>query len=279
MAEVSLALSAASALPDATEEPTPLREAELHPSQPVVENPETEDKKPPKNPQISFSVFGHVPGFTHFISQRNPSNPDKIFASALFAAGHGYPLFYPDTILELDDVFRKTRGISIRDGILNPSNQASLQQGQSPESFLPLSLLQESEICTTANYFPRGYFIASKGVKVMRHSEDPLSSERRGAFMILPEGATRHDISPTNTRAFDYIQENAVSWAHHFAQNRRYAGANGSPYLVTGVDKTSVCANLAFPIRPPAVNMAATYQDELLHPMESMSIAREATAD
>jgi len=97
--------------------------------------------------------------------------------------------------------------------------------------------------------------------------------------MVLPEGAIRHDISMTSTRVFHYVKDNAVSWTRHFAQSSRYPVANGSPYVVTGVDKTSACANLAFPIRPPWVEMSARYENGLLHSMESMSFAREATAD
>ena len=78
---------------------------------------------------------------------------------------------------------------------------------------------------------------------------------------------------------FDYVKDNAVSWARHVAQSRRYPTANGSPYVVTGVDKTSVCANLAFPIRPPSVEMSAAYQNGMLRPMERMSTARVVTAD
>ena len=96
--------------------------------------------------------------------------------------------------------------------------------------------------------------------------------------MILPEGATRHDLSTTNISVFDYVKDNAVSWIRHF-QSRRYTEVNGSPYVVTGVDKTSACANLAFPNRPPSVEMSATYQNGALHVMEKMSTATEATAD
>ena len=97
--------------------------------------------------------------------------------------------------------------------------------------------------------------------------------------MVLPEGATRHDLSTTTTRVFDYVKDNAVGWARHLAQSPRYPTANGSLYVITGVDKTSACANLAFPIRPPSVDMSASYQNGLLRPMERMSTAREATAD
>ena len=96
--------------------------------------------------------------------------------------------------------------------------------------------------------------------------------------MVLPEGATRYDISTTSTRVFDYIKDNAVSWGCHLASGR-YPAANGSTYVVTGVDKTSACANLAFPIRPPWVEMSARYENGLLHSMERMSFAREVMAD
>ena len=43
-----------------------------------------------------------------------------------------------------------------------------------PESFIPLNPLNESEISTTVDYFSRGSVVASKGIKVTRHSEDPL---------------------------------------------------------------------------------------------------------
>jgi len=90
-------------------------------------------------------------------------------------------------MLELDDDFRNTRGISIGDvGVLSPGNQFIFafniflpvdhpyNKSNAPESFVPLNALQDSEVCTTADYFPRGYVIASKGVNVTRHSEDPL---------------------------------------------------------------------------------------------------------
>ena len=58
--------------------------------------------------------------------------------------------------------------------------------------------------------------------------------------MVLPEGATRHDLSTTTTtRVFDYIKDSAISWARHIAQSSLYHTANGSPYFITGVDKTS----------------------------------------
>ncbi|KIM46808.1 hypothetical protein M413DRAFT_440380 [Hebeloma cylindrosporum] len=292
--EVSSGLNAASSCSNVPKvESTPVGNTFNEPH-PGVED--TEGEQPPKEPRPLF-MFSHVSGFPRLISQRKPSLPDKIFASALFAAGHGYPLFYPDTIAELDDDFRRTRGISLGDvGVLSPENQFIFafniflpadhpynksKDSATPESFVPLSPLEDSEICTTVDYFPPGYVIASKGVNVVRHSEDPLhitfsSSERRGACMVLPKGATRHDIS--STRVVQYVKNNAVSWARDLA-SRDIGTPNGSLYIVRGVDKTSVCENLAFPSRPPSVKMSATFQNGDLRPMERMSVARGANAE
>ncbi|KIM38653.1 hypothetical protein M413DRAFT_34219, partial [Hebeloma cylindrosporum] len=49
----------------------------------------------------------------------------KLYASALFASGHGYPLYCPETVVShLPADFRKIRGISIGDvGVLNSGNR------------------------------------------------------------------------------------------------------------------------------------------------------------
>ncbi|KIM44676.1 hypothetical protein M413DRAFT_359356 [Hebeloma cylindrosporum] len=72
-----------------------------------VETSETENEDWDEGLRLPFSIFTHVAGFTHFISQRNPSFPDKIFAGSLFASGHGYPLFHPDAT-EVNDEMRGT---------------------------------------------------------------------------------------------------------------------------------------------------------------------------
>ena len=80
-----------------------------------------------------------------------------------------------------------TRGISIGDvGILNDDSEFVFafniflpadhpyNKNKTPDSFHPLDPLEETEICTSVDYFSRGTVIASKGVKVERLSEDPL---------------------------------------------------------------------------------------------------------
>lgn len=95
--------------------------------------------------------------------------------------------------------------------------------------------------------------------------------------MVLPEGATRQEISRTATRVFDYVRDNAVRWARYFAQTRGQTTANGSTYFITGVDKTSICSNLAFPNLPPTVKMSARYQDQLIRASERMSSVNNAS--
>ncbi|KIM44604.1 hypothetical protein M413DRAFT_42537, partial [Hebeloma cylindrosporum] len=49
----------------------------------------------------------------------------KLYASLLFASGHGYPLYITETVVShLPTEFRKIRGISIGDvGVLNNGNE------------------------------------------------------------------------------------------------------------------------------------------------------------
>ncbi|KIM44527.1 hypothetical protein M413DRAFT_51481, partial [Hebeloma cylindrosporum] len=180
----------------------------------------------------------------------------QTYARSFSPSGHGYPLFAPVTMTPMRDDFKKQRGISIGDvGILTRYTEFAFlfniflpadhpyNKGKTPDSFYPLDPLKESEICTSVDYFPRGSVVASKGVKVTR----PIlishltsnSSEPQGSFLILPEGATRQNISPTTTRVREYVARNAVKWASFFANDHSYSAANGATYVVTGVDKTS----------------------------------------
>jgi len=100
------------------------------------------------------------------------------------------------------------------------------------------------------------------------------SSEPQGSFLILPEGATRQNISTTSTtRVLDYVAHNAVKWASFFANEHGYSAANGATYVVTGVDKTSTCSMLTFPHHLPTIEMSADYQGGELLALEDMSAA------
>ena len=86
----------------------------------------------------------------------------------------------------MPDDFTATRGISMGDvGILSEDSEFVFAfniflpadhpyNKNTPDSFHPLDPLEEAEVCTSVDYFPRGTVIASRGVKVTRHSEDPL---------------------------------------------------------------------------------------------------------
>ena len=135
----------------------------------------------------SVSSFNHFPGFPHLILPRKDFHANQTYARSFFPSGHGYALFSPVTITVVPDDFKRQRGISIGDvGILTRHSDFAFvfniflpadhpyNKGKTPDSFYPLEPLEESEICTSVNYFPRGSVVASKGVKVTRHSEDPL---------------------------------------------------------------------------------------------------------
>ncbi|KIM44553.1 hypothetical protein M413DRAFT_356069 [Hebeloma cylindrosporum] len=234
-------------------------------------------------------VFNHFPGFPYFVRNISPFIPRQSYARSLFAAGHGYPLYDPMAVHGAPDDYLNSCGISIGDvGILSnvgdfvfafniflPSDHP-FNTGNTPDSFSPLEPLDESEIHTLPEYFPRGAVITSKGVKVTRQSESPLdisfrSSERLGGVLVLPEGAARQDASTDRIR--EYVARNAHEWAF-FVQNRWHPAQNGSAYVITGVDKTSDCSTMAFhvPLDAPA-KIIARYHDNALCSYDGLSVA------
>ncbi|KIM44528.1 hypothetical protein M413DRAFT_355425 [Hebeloma cylindrosporum] len=241
--------------------------------------------------EVSISSFSHFPGFPRLILPRHDFHANQTYARSFFPSGHGYPLCQPNTVARVSQDFKQNRGICIGDvGILTRRTEFVFMfniflpadhrynKDRTPDSFYPLDPLKDSEICTSVDYFPRGSVVTSKGIKVTRHSEDPLhltfeSSEPQGSFLILPEGATRQNISTNTTRVRDYVAHNAVKWASFFANNPDYAVANGATYVVTGVDKTSICSMLTFPHHPSLTKMSAEYRAGRLTALEDMSVA------
>ncbi|KIM37481.1 hypothetical protein M413DRAFT_30940 [Hebeloma cylindrosporum] len=251
----------------------------------------------PKDVAIKVStdpcVFNHFPGFPQFVRNIKPFSPQQSYVRSMFATGHGYPMYDAVTVARIPDDYKAVRGISIGDvGVLShegeflfafniflPSDHP-YNKGRPPESFSPLEPLEESEIQTVDEYFPRGAVVTSKGIKVIRHSENPLhlsfrSSERIGGLLVLPEGATRQDAS--TERIHKYVARHAHDWAYFFAQLRWFPSTNGSTYVVTGVDKASDCSTMAFQVQPnTSPKIMARYEKKALRASDGLSAARNA---
>jgi len=116
-----------------------------------------------------------------------PFVPHQSYVRSLFAAGHGYPMYDPMTVSRVPEDYHNVCGISIGDvGVLSDEGEFVFgfniflpsdhpyNKGNTPDSFSPLEALDESEIHTVTEYFPRGSVVTSKGIKVTRYSESPL---------------------------------------------------------------------------------------------------------
>jgi len=98
-------------------------------------------------------------------------------------------MYDPETVSRVPDDYKNVCGISIGDvGVLSDEGEFVFgfniflpsdhpyNKGNTPNSFSPLEPLDDSEIHTLTEYFPRGAVITSRGIKVTRHSESPLYS-------------------------------------------------------------------------------------------------------
>ncbi|KJA16731.1 hypothetical protein HYPSUDRAFT_206826 [Hypholoma sublateritium FD-334 SS-4] len=127
-----------------------------------------------------------------------------------------------------------------------------IHAGYTPTEFKPIEPpLDDSEITFIADHFKPGTIIASEGIKVVKHSTEPLdasfySKKREGGILILPRGASRQDMTATD-RLYEYVQRNAPHWYQVVNGYSDYAmRPNGSLVIVTGCDKAADYANASF---------------------------------
>ncbi|KIM37483.1 hypothetical protein M413DRAFT_448528 [Hebeloma cylindrosporum] len=239
------------------------------------------------------SAINHFPGFPYFVRNIRHFPPHQSYARSLFSAGHGYPMYDASTATSVPGDYKNVRGISIGDvGILSTNGQFIFafniflpaghpyNKGNTPDSFSPLEPLDESEIHTVHEYFPPGAVVASKGIKVTRHSENPLhlsfnSTERVGGLLVLPEGATRQDVA--TDRIHKYVACNGAEWAYFFGDKRWHPSSNGSTYVITGVDKTTDCSTMSFQVRlAVSPKILARYEKKALRGSDGISAVRNA---
>ena len=73
------------------------------------------------------------------------------------------------------------------------------------------------------------------------------SSEREGAILFLPEGASREDLIALD-RIHAYASEHATDWYQYFSRYTNKGLPNGSVYIVTGTDKCKSWSMASFPL-------------------------------
>ncbi|KJA20145.1 hypothetical protein HYPSUDRAFT_142675, partial [Hypholoma sublateritium FD-334 SS-4] len=177
---------------------------------------------------------------------------------------HGFPLCNPIVALKEGSTYLD-KGVSIGDvGFISPGGSFRfffnifkavddpIHAGLTPTEFKPIEPpLEDSEITFIPDYFKPGTIIASEGIKVVKHSSEPLdtsfySRKREGGILILPHGASRQDMADTD-RLYEYVQRNAPHWYQVINEYSDYAfHPNGSLVIVTGCDKATDYANASF---------------------------------
>lgn len=78
------------------------------------------------------------------------------------------------------------------------------------------------------------------------------TSAREGAVLVLPTGATREElVNPT--RLYSYVRDNATSWYQYYNGDSEtdtvFPIANGTIFIVIGVDRAQSWATATFPGR------------------------------
>ncbi|KAF8548780.1 hypothetical protein OG21DRAFT_1515937 [Imleria badia] len=180
-------------------------------------------------------------------------SPQDVYAKCL-PNSRGYPLWFPEPSNRLPSSYRQD-GLQIGDvghvsrkGTFNVlfnvcygPNHALHQRLGVSFSFHPIEL-NDHEVEVISNADPPGYIITSPGItQPSRTSQrdghyEFTPSPAKGAILILPDGATSHDL-PANERFRKVAMEHAFDWYEIAKEHYGESISSGSLYLITGFYK------------------------------------------
>ncbi|KAF4620455.1 hypothetical protein D9613_001167 [Agrocybe pediades] len=200
------------------------------------------------------SSFEHISGFPRLVESNRHKRQRmfEVYSRLLLQAGNGVPVV-PVPIRDDSSKEMSTIGVNIGDVGFVETNYSFRTvfniflppdhpvNARAPADFSPMKPLNQGEFEVLPAYFPPGFAIASKGIEVTRHSENPLhlsfqqSQESESAVLVLPGGAKRVDafvprIREYATKHWENIFKHMVSLRHAEVL------ANGSIFIVTGFD-------------------------------------------
>ncbi|KAF9554943.1 hypothetical protein CPC08DRAFT_753373 [Agrocybe pediades] len=194
-------------------------------------------------------------------------NVKETYARSLFSTGNGYSPWLPQGVDTPRSKLHFEQGVTIGDvGLLDPvgyfvylfnifaGRDDPLNELGVPEDFEPLVLDREKDVVVQPAYFLPQSIISSKGVDIIRVSEDPfefkfVTTAREAALLVLPSGASRVDLKSTS-HLTKYIEKYALSWHYFMFHRATYSGSsvpNGSLHLVTGCDRAKSWSLAATP--------------------------------
>ncbi|KDR69316.1 hypothetical protein GALMADRAFT_77705 [Galerina marginata CBS 339.88] len=219
-----------------------------------------------------------TPSFPRIVTKRQGNGGAETYSHALLLHGHGFPIWHPpgDIGKPVEYLQKGVRigdvGVIDKDGIfdfrfnifLTPDDPVHARSA--PREFKPINPpLHHSEVKYDPGYFKAGDVVASKGIEVTRHSE------KEGAILVLPDGASREDLISTG-RFHEYAKRNAPHWYQVINGYGGVVHTNGSLFLVTGCDKATDWATASFPYHPgnseTLVDLRYTWQPDYEPPWD-----------
>ncbi|KAF8556914.1 hypothetical protein OG21DRAFT_1520796 [Imleria badia] len=183
----------------------------------------------------------------------NSDSPQDVYAKCL-PNNRGYPLWFPEPSSRLPSSYRQD-GLQIGDvghvsrkgtfnvllNICYGPNHALHQRLGGSFSFDPIEFI-DHEVEVISNADPPGCIITSPGINQPSRTSQReghyefTPSHAKGAILILPDGATSHDL-PANERFRQVAMEHAFDWYEIAKEHYGESISNGSLYLITGFYK------------------------------------------
>ncbi|KAF8545968.1 hypothetical protein OG21DRAFT_1451313 [Imleria badia] len=180
-------------------------------------------------------------------------SPQDVYAKCL-PNNRGYPLWFPEPSSRLPSSYRQD-GLQIGDvghvsrkgtfnvllNICHGPNHALHQDLGVSFSFNPIKVI-DREVEVISNADPPGCIITSPGItQPSRTSQrdghyEFTPSPAKGAILILPDGATCHDL-PANERFRQVAMDHAFDWYEIAKQHYGESISSSSLYLITGFYK------------------------------------------
>ncbi|KAF9556168.1 hypothetical protein CPC08DRAFT_105050 [Agrocybe pediades] len=192
---------------------------------------------------------------------------EETYSRSFISTGNGFAPWNVYGITSPRPAGHLQQGVSIGDvGLIDPDGDFAymfniflppddpLQERGVPEGFEPLPLDLVSSVKTKPAHFPSRTILCSKGINVVRVSEDPFefkisTTAREGAILVLPDGASRQDLDPP-AELKPYLEKYALSWYSYMYKKAPTAASmipNGSLYLITGCDKATSYSTVSIP--------------------------------
>ena len=138
-----------------------------------------------RRPRFGSDV-NQVYAFPRLLTVRRCHGRAESYCRSLLLERHGFPLYHPTVAIKKGSIYLE-KGINIGDvGFIWPGGSFRfffniflpvddpIHAGKTPTEFKPIEPPHDSEVKFIPDYFKPGTIITSEGIKVVKHSAEPL---------------------------------------------------------------------------------------------------------